>query len=65
MGVLRFALDVAECRMRGGEMLPTLALSWQASALRAKEAGRFRKVAGVSIMLQAVHVHGSQFNSRH
>ena len=36
--------------MRGGEMLPTLAGGWRASALRDEEAGRFRKVAGVSIV---------------
>ena len=31
-------------------MLPTLVVGWQASALRGKEAGRFREVAGVSIV---------------
>ena len=35
---------------RGREMLPTLTLGWRASALRAEAAGRFRKVAGVSIV---------------
>ena len=30
-------------------MLLTLAVGWRASALRGKEAGRFREVAGVSI----------------
>ena len=35
---------------RGGEMLPTLAGGWRASALRGEEAGRFREVAGVSIV---------------
>jgi len=34
--------------VRGGEMLPTLPVGEQASALRGKEAGRFREVAGVS-----------------
>ena len=31
-------------------MLPTLVVGWRASALRREEAGRFRKVAGVSIV---------------
>ena len=53
-----------ERRTRGREMLLTLAVGWRASALRGGEAGRFRKVAGVSIVLQAVHIHGRQFNSR-
>ena len=35
---------------QGGEMLPTLAGGWRASALRGEEAGRFREVAGVSIV---------------
>ena len=39
----------AEREGRGGEMFPALAVGWRASALRAKEAGRFRKVAGVSM----------------
>ena len=40
----------AERRMLGGEMLPTLAVGWQASALRSEEAGCFGEVAGVSIV---------------
>ena len=44
------ARDVAERRTRGGEMLPKLAVSWRASKLRGEEAGRFREVAGVSIV---------------
>ena len=36
----------AERRTRGGEMLP----GWRASELRGEEAGRFREVAGVSIV---------------
>ena len=40
----------AKRRMRGGEMLPMLAVGWRASALRGKEAGRLREVAGVSIV---------------
>ena len=44
------ARGVAERRTRGGEMLPTLAVGWRASELRGEEAGRFRKVAGVSIV---------------
>ena len=44
-------------------MLPTLTAGWWALALRGEEAGRFREVAGVS-MLQAVCVRGRQFNSR-
>ena len=39
-----------EHRMRGREMLPTLVVGWQASALRDKEAGQFHEVAGVSIV---------------
>ena len=31
-------------------MLPTLVVGWRASALRGKEAGRFREVAGVSFV---------------
>ena len=31
-------------------MLPTLAVGWRASALRGKETGHFREVAGVSIV---------------
>ena len=34
---------------RCGEMLPTIAVGRRASVLRAEEAGRFCKVAGVSI----------------
>ena len=34
----------------GGEMLPTLAVGWWALALRGEEAGRFREVAGMSIV---------------
>ena len=49
--------SVAERRTRGGEMLPTLAIGWRASALRGEEAGRFREVAGVSIF-------AAGFNSR-
>ena len=41
---------VAKRRTRGGEMLPTLAGGWRASVLRGEEAGRFREVAGVSIV---------------
>ena len=40
----------AERRTRGGEMLPTLAVGWRASALSGEEAGRFREVAGVSMV---------------
>ena len=42
-------------RKRGGsrnaEMLPTLAIGWPATAVRDGEAGCFRKVAGVSIVV--------------
>ena len=31
-------------------MLPTLVVGWRASTLRKEEAGRFREVAGVSIV---------------
>ena len=37
-------------RMRGGEMLPTLAVDLRASAVRDKEVECFREVAGVSIV---------------
>ena len=37
-------------RTWGGEMLPTLAVSWRASALRGEKAGCFHEVAGVSIV---------------
>ena len=32
-------------------MLPTLAVGWQASAVKDEDAGCFRKVAGVSIVV--------------
>ena len=35
---------------RDGEMLPTIAVGLRALALRGKEAGRFREVAGMSIV---------------
>ena len=38
----------AEREVRGGEMLPTLAVGMRASVLRGEEAGRFCEVAGVS-----------------
>jgi len=41
----------AERRARGGKMLPTLAVGWRASTVRGEEAGRFRKVVGVSIVV--------------
>ena len=41
---------VTKRRMQRGEMLPMLAVGWQASVLRDKEAGRFCEVAGVSIV---------------
>ena len=34
----------AECRMQGREMLPTLVVSWQVSAVRGEEAGHFHEV---------------------
>ena len=40
----------AEREVRGGEMLPMLAVGWRASVLRGKEAGHFHEVAGVSIV---------------
>ena len=49
-------------RTRDGEMLPTLAVGWQTSALRGKEAGQFREVADVSII--GFCVCSRQFNSR-
>ena len=39
----------ADREARSGEMLPTLAVGWQASVLRGEEAGRFGEVAGMSI----------------
>ena len=44
-------------------MLPTLAGGWRASALRGEEAGRFREVAGVSI-IAAGGPRSRHFNSR-
>ena len=35
------AQGVTECRTRGGEMLPMLVVSWQASAVKGEEGGRF------------------------
>ena len=40
----------AERRMRGGEMLPMLVVGLRGSPLRGEEAGRFREVAGMSIV---------------
>ena len=40
----------AERRMRGGELVPTLAVGWRASASRGEKAGCFCEVAGVSIV---------------
>ena len=42
--------SVRHRRTRGGEMLPMLVVGWRASALRGKKAGRFREVAGMSIV---------------
>ena len=42
--------DGGQRRTRGGEMLPTLAVGWRATAGRGEEAGRFREVGGVSIV---------------
>ena len=39
-----------EHKARGGELFPTLAVSCQASVVRGEEVGRFREVAGVSIV---------------
>ena len=39
-------------------VLPTLAVGWRASALRGKEAGPFREVAGVSIVQVIVAAGG-------
>ena len=41
----------AERKAQDGEMLLTLAIGWWASAVRGEEAGCFRKVAGVSIVV--------------
>ena len=41
---------VVEHRTQGREMLATLVVSWQASEVRGEKAGRFRKVAGMSII---------------
>ena len=50
MGAECEAQGVAERRTRGGEMLPMLVVGWRVSELRDEEAGRFREVAGVSIV---------------
>ena len=42
---------VFEHSMRGSEMFPTLARCWQASGMRGNEAGRFREVEDVSIIV--------------
>ena len=42
---------VAECRTQGGEMLLTLPVGWQVSAMRSEEVGCFCEVAGVSMLL--------------
>jgi len=34
---------IGECRTRGGEMLSTLAVGWQASEVKGGEAGHFAK----------------------
>ena len=39
-------------KARGGEILPILAVGWQASAVRGEEAGHFREVAGVSTVIR-------------
>ena len=44
------ALGIAECRTRGGEMLPTLLVGWWVSVMRSEEVGCFCKVVGVSIV---------------
>ena len=49
--MLTKARGIAEHRMGGGEMLLTLAVGWRASAVRGEEAGHFRKVVGVSIIV--------------
>ena len=36
-------------------MLPMVAVGWQASVLRGKEAGHFREVAGVSVVVSSPH----------
>ena len=41
-------------------MLPILVVGWQAFALSGEEAGRFREVVGVSSLLRAVRVRGTQ-----
>ena len=50
MGAERKVRGVTERRMRGGEMLPTLAVDWRASVLRDNEAGRIHEVAGCPIV---------------
>ena len=58
------AFGIAECRTQGREMLPTLAVDWQASTVRDKEAGRFHKVAGVSIVATGRRSTVDTFNHR-
>ena len=63
MGGEREARGVVERRTRGGEMLLMLAGVWRASVLRGEEAGRFREVAGVSIVAAGGPRSRRQFNS--
>ena len=53
-----------ERKVRNGEMLPTIAVGWRASALRGEEAGRFREVAGLSIVAAGGPRSRIHFNSR-
>ena len=39
----------AKRKTRGGEMFPSLAIGWQASAVRGEEAGRLREVASAGV----------------
>jgi len=43
----------AECKARGGEMLPKLVVGWRASVVRGEEARHFCEVAGMPIDITA------------
>ena len=58
------AFGVAERRTGGGEMLPTLVVDRQASAMRDKEAECFHEVAGVSIVTVSGWSMVDTFNHR-
>ena len=53
--------SVRHRRVRGGEMLLSLQVGWQALTLRGKEARRFRELAGVPSLMRAVRVYTEKY----